>query len=918
LNRALILSLAFVILKPDADAQPSITSFSPAAGSPGTIVTISGANFSSTPASNKVYFGAVAATVISSNGSSLKVSVPPGATYKPITVTVNGLTAYSQLAFKMLFSSCTAITTNSFAPPVSFSNGDGDVHSAIGDMDGDGRPDIVFTSYALSVIRNTGSPGSLSFAAQQNFTAGNSPYGIALGDLDGDGKLDVAITNLAVPYTLSVYKNTSTPGSISFAPQIDYPTDRNPYSLAIIDCDLDGRPDILVTDQYSNPGAISIFGNTGIPGTLSFAPRIDFTCDNSPRNLEVGDIDGDGKPEIITANQYSQTISIFKNSGKPGKISYAPQVVIAMPPMSYPESIALGDLNGDNKPDIAVANNNNPGTISILLNSSSVGNLSFATRTDLSAGTNPFRVCMEDIDGDGKTDIAVTNQLTHDIFIFKNTSAGGASFAAPVGYPLEASPRPLSIGDFDGDGKPEFAVGIGEVIILKNKVSEDSCNLGPDLQACPNFSYTLHAGPGFKTYQWQDGSTDSIFVVTTPGRYFVATTNYCGGISRDTVNVSASPEFVNIGNDTLKCSNDTLTLIATAGFISYTWSPDYNISSTSGQTVKVFSNIDTTYKVTAIKNTGCAIDSIKIKVYPATSLNPGNDTSLCNGNSVNLNPGSGFINYLWNTGATSQQINVAATGEYIVSVKDIHRCISKDTFNVISVYQNPTIHLQKETTLCQGSILDAGSVFINYLWQDGSISQTCIVNSIGKYRVAVIDNHQCKGFDSVEIKQLLPSPTDFIIKDTAICEGQTIILKPSVQFSNYSWSTGEVTNQINISSFGTYWLQVSNNSGCKAKEFINVTPKNCKTVYFPNAFTPNKDGLNEIFKATVLGALKNFHLVIYNHFGQKMFETNDRIKGWDGQYKGRDMDIGTFIWYSEYQFNDELLQKRKGVVTLIR
>ena len=373
MTRALILLPVFAILRLYADAQPSITSFSPGSGAAGTLVTISGTNFSSTPAGNKVYFGAVAATVMSSNSNALQVTVPAGTTYKPITVTVNGLTAYSQLPFKMLFPSCNSITTNSFDPPVSFSNGDGDIHSAIGDLDGDGRPDIIFTNYALSVLRNTGSPGSLAFAAQQNFVAGNSPYGIALGDLDGDGKPDVAITNIAVPYTISVFKNTSTPGTISFAPKIDYPSNENPYSLAIIDCDLDGRPDIIVTDQYSNPGAISIFRNTSSAGTLSFAPRINYDCGNSPRNLEVGDIDGDGKPEIITANQYSQTISIFKNTSRPGEISYAPKMDIAMPVSSFPESIAFGDLDGDNKPDIAVANNDDPGIISILINSSSGG-----------------------------------------------------------------------------------------------------------------------------------------------------------------------------------------------------------------------------------------------------------------------------------------------------------------------------------------------------------------------------------------------------------------------------------------------------------------------------------------------------------------------------------------------------------------
>jgi gliding motility-associated-like protein len=460
-------------------------------------------------------------------------------------------------------------------------------------------------------------------------------------------------------------------------------------------------------------------------------------------------------------------------------------------------------------------------------------------------------------------------------------------------------------------------------VLINIFASPGPVNLGVDRSICQNSSIILHAGKDYRTYQWQDGSTDSIFVVTDPGQYYVVTTDHCGDTFRDTVTVSAVPSLVlDLGSDASKCNKDTIAIAVAAGFNSYSWTPDINISNTSGRSVKVWPNVTTTYTLTVTNAIGCsAVDSIKIAVYNASVIDLGNDTSFCQGNTITLNAGPGFVNYQWNTGATSPQLLVGTAGQFSVIGTDNHQCRSFDTLKIISVFANPVPSLQKVSVICQGTslLLDAGAGYVSYHWQDGSSLQRYSANAAGKYWITVTDTHQCRGSDSTEIKQVLPLPVNFVIPDTSICEGQIILLKSLAQYSQYLWSTGSLSNQINISSAGSYWLQVTGTNNCVAREFINVASKNCvKAVYIPNAFSPNRDGVNEVFRANAFGPLKSFHLMVYGRLGQKVFETFDVSLGWDGRYKGVAMESGIFVWYVEYQLVNDVIKKEKGTITLIR
>jgi len=445
--------------------------------------------------------------------------------------------------------------------------------------------------------------------------------------------------------------------------------------------------------------------------------------------------------------------------------------------------------------------------------------------------------------------------------------------------------------------------------------------LGTDTVICPANTLLLNAHSGYASYLWQNGSTDSILTVVQPGSYWVQVTDACGGSYSDTVHVTAHPPIpFSLGPDRSKCNNDTLHLQAPPGFLNYNWKNNYNISSTAAQNVIVYPSVDTSYYVKAEKSPGCfAYDTIRITVNHSPAIKLGNDTSFCSGEFITADAGSGFSSYAWNTGQFTQQITIASAGSYNVLGTATNGCKSRDTLVVSKVWPLPLVQLDPSTELCAGStrLLHAGN-FNSYLWNDGSTGQQLAVSGLGQYFVSVIDANGCRGADTVSITSINYGPAGFLPADTSLCEFASLYINPLNSFSSYQWSTGAATQGITVNRPGLYWLQATDNKGCIGRDSLNIVAKECmKGVYLPNAFSPDNNGRNDVFRALVFEHVSGFRLNVYNRWGALIYSSTDPAKGWDGTLQGKHLPSSVFTWTCSYVADGKNVMQ-KGTVLLIR
>jgi FG-GAP-like repeat/IPT/TIG domain/Secretion system C-terminal sorting domain len=333
-----------------------------------------------------------------------------------------------------------------------------------------------------------------------------------------------------------------TSASFVYAASADNVTGLDTDDLVTADMDGDGKPDLVVVDQTN--GFFAFYKNTSSGVTISFGPRMSFLAGNRPQRLAVGDIDGDGKLDVAVANTNDNNISVFRNTTSSGAISFAPKVNFAASNLCL--AICIADLDSDGKPDIATASTNTTNNISILRNTGSVGTIAFAPKTDLTVIGALNNIVARDINNDNKPDLAVTNFGVDQLSILRNTStAGSISFATSVDFPTGPFPDGISLGDIDGDGKIDISIAYFNLIVSGTSVYRNT-SAGSTISFAPRIDYA--AGDASTSCDINDLDGDAkrdLSVLNNLESIFVYKNNSSSG----TITLIPKGDFPSLGSD---------------------------------------------------------------------------------------------------------------------------------------------------------------------------------------------------------------------------------------------------------------------------------------------------------------------------------------------------------------------------------
>ena len=417
--------------------------------------------------------------------------------------------------------------------------------------------------------------------------------------------------------------------------------------------------------------------------------------------------------------------------------------------------------------------------------------------------------------------------------------------------------------------------------------------LGEDFFICDGQAIMLEVAAGQGNYSWQDGSNSNTYEVTTSGMYSLTVSNDCG-MASDAINISLlnGPPVIELGNDTVLCEGNTLTLSLSAEAAQYLWQ-----DGTEEQNYTI--NTPGLYAVTATNACGETEDMITIDYQAPIDIGLPNDISACEGDTLLLDVLNSGATYLWEDGSSLALRQIMEAGIYSVTISN--DCATESAVVEVNYQAIPTVELGNDTTICIGEevVLDASFPGSDYIWEDGTTAAQRSLSQEGSYMV-IVSNECGEAVDEINLnieETILPINLG---ADQYLCSDQISLEVDVQEGANYRWQNGLNSNNLEANKPGIYVLEVYNECAT-ALDSIELFACEYCDVYIPNAFSPNDDGRNDLFYPYTPCELAEYQLEIYNRWGTPVFRSNSSGKGWDGTIKEELAPIGLYVWTLKYE-----------------
>jgi gliding motility-associated-like protein len=424
--------------------------------------------------------------------------------------------------------------------------------------------------------------------------------------------------------------------------------------------------------------------------------------------------------------------------------------------------------------------------------------------------------------------------------------------------------------------------------------------LGNDTALCGTSLLTIGVSPQQGVdYVWSTGQTTPSISVNTSNKYWLKATSACGQKS-DTMFVSIDTVVIKpifLGNDTSVCNTTMALTTGLPNYVKHLWS--------TGATTATI-NVDTsgTYWVRAGNSCKTEADTIKIALNNILPVYLGNDTTTCEDFRI-LTPKNqqNKAHYLWSTGDTVPTTKVTATGNYKLTISN--SCGTEaDSVYITFIKDISSINIGNDTVICSGQIeLSAPKIQgAKYKWSTGDTSPTTTVAIDGNYKLQVVTVCNNTFEDSLQVGYYQTKPLKLTDDIVACSESFTqAILSTPHPYKSYLWNTGSQTPQITITQPDTYILTVTDSCQAVFTDTVTLTICNCQLLV-PNAFTPNNDGLNDVFMVNTECIPQKYAIKIYSRWGSLVYESKDLLTGWDGTYKGAQVPEGVYFVVIDYYY----------------